>query len=359
MDKHEADTIFIFAGYEEKMKLLLDSNEGLRRRIPEMFRFPEFDANAFQYVIQSKAKQQQVGLLRDISAAELEEKLSQYSRSARFNGSEVRDLPGTSDDLLAFLEDHLSLGPAELQRLFRSIPKKMRDMMGGHIANLILEKAYASRITRLSNDHLIDLEHGLCLPDSKVFRKIEQSRNDSGHACPVLSYYTLADLTAARNSMVKVWNEEKSFEQLPSLQKHLHKFAEYLFQELLEKTVWAWGQGHKSLTSIERLVEASALAFKIQRILREAADFSCTSALLTPFRVVFNVADAFARMTGSRDASASWMTSANATICWIKSQLHWITTSRTSRPRQSRRRLPVLRPPQRRIRRTGMARRTR
>eukprot|EP00746_Dinoflagellata_sp_MGD_P124364 gnl/MRDRNA2_/MRDRNA2_58955_c0_seq1.p1 gnl/MRDRNA2_/MRDRNA2_58955_c0~~gnl/MRDRNA2_/MRDRNA2_58955_c0_seq1.p1 ORF type:complete len:479 (+),score=90.54 gnl/MRDRNA2_/MRDRNA2_58955_c0_seq1:175-1437(+) len=201
LDQHDVDTFFIFAGYGEDMEQFLDCNAGLRRRIPEILHFTRFDPEAFQKILTIKAKKQRIGLLRSISMNELEEKMFQYSQ----NVSNLSNLSNTRENFLAFLED-FSLGPKKMQALFQSIPATMRDKMGGHIADLILNKAFTIREARIFDEQLIDIDQGTCLPQAKAMYKTEQMIKIFGSVCPVVWFYTFEDLTAATHSMVSNWD---------------------------------------------------------------------------------------------------------------------------------------------------------
>eukprot|EP00746_Dinoflagellata_sp_MGD_P041439 gnl/MRDRNA2_/MRDRNA2_200241_c0_seq1.p1 gnl/MRDRNA2_/MRDRNA2_200241_c0~~gnl/MRDRNA2_/MRDRNA2_200241_c0_seq1.p1 ORF type:complete len:536 (+),score=103.22 gnl/MRDRNA2_/MRDRNA2_200241_c0_seq1:61-1668(+) len=198
MDEHQEDTVFIFAGYEFEMDCFLNSNDGLRRRIPQIFKFSGFSANAFLNILKIKAKKQHVGLLRDVSTKELEEKMSEYSMN-------ISQPSNTKDRFISFLEKDFAVKPNQVKGLFNSIPVEVRDKMGGHLVDVILAEAYATRGIRVLDEQLIDLDDGTCLPKSQVIQEAPHIRKVFGSACPVLWFYTLKDLTAAKNKLLSAW----------------------------------------------------------------------------------------------------------------------------------------------------------
>jgi hypothetical protein len=66
LDEHKDDTVFVFAGYVEDMEQFFKSNDGLKRRIPEIFRFEPFSVDNLVDIMMLKAQLSHSSLLPNV-----------------------------------------------------------------------------------------------------------------------------------------------------------------------------------------------------------------------------------------------------------------------------------------------------
>jgi hypothetical protein len=287
LDEHAEDTVFVFAGYDNDMEDFFKANDGLKRRVPQIFRFAPFSVDDLLNILKLKVDTQAVGLLPDLDEETLDMLTAEFAEFAK-SSPKVLPAPGTTDvakgfvnfvkartgmmrlnrdrdfqrshealqkDMRQHKEGRLSRSfeeglrayeerflDVEIRALLASVPPGMRGKTNGGLIDTVLTAAYRSRASRILKDKLLTSQG--CMPNSKTFRdKRLNATKLFEYACPPVLFYSMTDLKVAAKSAVDSWGDDAasddSTEQailkaLRPVAEQWQKYGKYLVEEASE-----------------------------------------------------------------------------------------------------------------------------
>jgi len=247
LDEHAEDTVFVFAGYSHDMEGFFKTNDGLKRRIPQIFRFAPMSVDDLVSILKLKLMIQGVGLIPDLTQDELEALASEYAQFAK-TSSQLLPAPGTEDVAKSFvayvkarigmvekpadflqektrselfkagleppfdegLSSYEEIVDKEMKALIESIPVGMREKTNGGLIDMILDAAWRALASRIQEDSLLTTEKG-CMPNSRLFKENENDVEELfENACPPLLFYSISDMSTAVQAAIKSWGTDDS-----------------------------------------------------------------------------------------------------------------------------------------------------
>lgn len=269
LDERADDTVFIFAGYVKDMEDFFKSNDGLKRRIPRIFRFDPFAVDDILSIMDLKTRLKGVGLIPQLSQSELDLMVDEFGSIANSQKYGFLPEPGTANVAKGFvnyvksrvgLVYHLDTSlhqsnqdinegkitmqfkewtpyyeeaflQKEVRALLEEIPEGMRTNMNGGLVDTLLTGASRARASRILRDKLLTQEG--CMPEGQALRRNSNNVQEMfAHACPPVLFYSLDDLRKAQEEAVGSWGENTDSKDtvdliLKALRPAAHRWQEY------------------------------------------------------------------------------------------------------------------------------------